>query len=109
MSSAKFVDGFSGKLAERWVGSLFTPAFVFWLGGGVAYVQKVGWACVEEFFRELPEPLLIGLGVLALLLVSASGFVVQQFEFSVLRLLEGYWPRWCRALSKWLVKRQRRK
>ena len=109
MSNAKFVEGFSGKLADRWVGSLFTPAFVFWLGGGLAYVQKVGWQCVVAFFAGLPEPLPIGLGVLALLVVSASGFVVQQFEFSVLRLLKGYWPRWCRPLIKRLARRQKRR
>ena len=109
MSNAKFVEGLSSNLANRWVGSLFTPAFVFWLGGGLAGLQQVGWKCVAEFFSELPEPLPIGIGVLALLVVSASGFVARQFEFAVLRLLEGYWPRWCRPLSKWLVKRQRQK
>ena len=109
MSNAKFVEGFSSNLANRWIGTLFTPAFVFWLGGGLALLQQVGWKCIEQFFTTLPEPLPIGLGVLALLVVSASGFVAQQFEFSVLRLLEGYWPRWCRPLSRRLVKRQKRK
>ena len=109
MSTAKFVEGFSGKLADRWVGSLFTPAFVFWLGGGLAYLQKVGWKSVATFFAGLPEPLPVGLGVLALLVVAASGFVVRQFEFSILRLLEGYWPRWWRPLTRRLVKRQKRK
>ncbi|MEN8444177.1 MAG: hypothetical protein ABG776_04090 [Cyanobacteria bacterium J06555_13] len=109
MSNAKFVEGFSSNLANRWIGTLFTPAFVFWLGGGLAVLQQVGWTCVAQFFTTLPEPLPIGLGVLALLVVSASGFVAQQFEFSVLRLLEGYWPRWCRPLSRRLVKRQKKK
>lgn len=109
MSSAKFVEGFSSNLANRWVGTLFTPAFVFWLGGGLAGLQQAGWKSVAAFFSKLPEPLPIGLGVLALLVVSASGFVAQQFEFAVLRLLEGYWPRWCRPLTRRLVKRQRRK
>lgn len=90
MSAAKFVEGFSSNLANQWVGSLFTPAFVFWLGGGLAGLQRVGWERVAELLRELPEPLPIGLGVLALLVVSSSGFVARQFEFSVLRLLEGY-------------------
>ncbi|MEO0885202.1 MAG: hypothetical protein AAFY54_04620 [Cyanobacteria bacterium J06648_10] len=108
MSNQKFVDGFSGKLASRWVGTLFTPAFVFWLGGGLAWLQRVGWKRVLDFFTALPEPLPVGLGVLALLVVSTSGFVAQQFEFSVLRLLEGYWPDWCQLLTKRLVKRQRR-
>ncbi|PZO09340.1 MAG: hypothetical protein DCF25_21830 [Leptolyngbya foveolarum] len=109
MSNAKFVEGFSSNLANRWVSTLFTPAFVFWLGGGLAGLQQIGWKRIAQFFSTLPEPLPIGLGVLALLVVSASGFMAQQFEFPVLRLLEGYWPRWCRPLSKRLVKQQKRK
>ncbi|WOD39901.1 hypothetical protein [Nodosilinea sp. E11] len=109
MTSAKFLEGFSGGLADRWLGALFTPAFVFWLGGGLTALQKFGWQAFEDFFINLPEPLPVGLGVLALLVVAASGFVAQQFEFTVIRLLEGYWPSWCRPLSRYLVKRQQRR
>ena len=42
MASAKFVEGVSGKLADRWVAALFTPAFIFWLGGGLAALQRFG-------------------------------------------------------------------
>ncbi len=109
MSNAKFVEGFSGSLANHWVSTLFTPAFVFWLGGGLAALERFGWKAFVDLFGTLPEPLPIGLSVLALLLVVASGFVAQQFEFSVLRLLEGYWPSWCRPLTRRLVKRQKRR
>jgi hypothetical protein len=110
MTSAKFLEGVSGGLADRWVGTLFTPAFVFWLGGGLAALQKVGWQAFEDFFTNLPEPLPIGLAVLALLVVAASGFVAQQFEFTVIRLLEGYWPGWCLpAVQRRLVRRQTRR
>lgn len=109
MTSAKLLEGFSGGLADRWLGTLFTPAFVFWLGGGLAALQKIDWQAFEAFFSSLPEPLPIGLGVLVLLVVAASGFVAQQFEFTVIRLLEGYWPTWCRPLSRYLVKRQKRR
>lgn len=110
MTSAKFLEGVSGKLADHWVGTLFTPAFVFWLGGGLAALQKYGWQAFEDFFTNLPEPLPISLAVLALLVVAASGFVAQQFEFTVIRLMEGYWPRWCLpALQRRLVRRQMRR
>ncbi|MEM9148863.1 MAG: hypothetical protein AAGB19_00105 [Cyanobacteria bacterium P01_F01_bin.3] len=109
MTSAKFLEGFSGGLADRWLGTLFTPAFVFWLGGGLATLQRFGWQAFEDFFTNLPEPMPIGLGVLALLVVAASGFVAQQFEFTVIRLLEGYWPSWCRPLSRYLIQRQKRR
>jgi hypothetical protein len=107
MSGAKLLEGFNSKLADRWVGAIFTPAFVFWLGGGLAALQNFGWIEVEKFFSHLSEPRLIGLGLLSLMVVAASGFVAQQFEFTVLRLLEGYWPSWCRILSKGLLRRQK--
>jgi hypothetical protein len=109
MASAKFLEGFSGNLADEWIKTLFTPAFVFWLGGGLAALQRWGWDAAVVEFQKLQEPLPLVLGVLVLLTVAASGFVVQQFDFTVLRLLEGYWPGWLTPLAGWLVKGQRRR
>jgi hypothetical protein len=109
MASAKFLEGFSGNLADEWIKTLFTPAFVFWLGGGLAALQRWGWDAAVVEFQKLQEPLPLVLGVLVLLTVAASGFVVQQFDFTVLRLLEGYWPGWLNPLAGWLVKGQRRR
>lgn len=41
--TAKVLEGFSGKLAEQWVATLLTPAFVFWAGGLAAHTQRIGW------------------------------------------------------------------
>jgi hypothetical protein len=109
MASAKFLEGFSGNLADEWIKTLFTPAFVFWLGGGLAALQRWGWDAAVVEFQKLQEPLPLVLGILVLLTVAASGFVVQQFDFTVLRLLEGYWPGWLNPLAGWLVKGQRRR
>jgi hypothetical protein len=109
MASAKFLEGFSGNLADEWIKTLFTPAFVFWLGGGLAALQRWGWDAAVVEFQKLREPLPLVLGILVLLTVAASGFVVQQFDFTVLRLLEGYWPGWLNPLAGWLVKGQRRR
>ena len=109
MASAKFLEGFSGNLADEWIKTLFTPAFVFWLGGGLAALQRHGWAAAVAEFQKLQEPLPLVLGILVLLTVAASGFVVQQFDFTVLRLLEGYWPGWLNPLANWLVQGQRRR
>ncbi len=108
MTTAKFLEGIGGGLADRWLATLFTPAFVFWLGGLAAALQTWGWQEIEAQFTQLVEPLQIAVLVLALLGVAASGYVVQQFDFTVLRLLEGYWPGWCRPLSQWLLKGQKR-
>jgi hypothetical protein len=109
MASAKFLEGFSGNLADEWIKTLFTPAFVFWLGGGLAALQQHGWNAAVAEFQKLQEPLPLVLGILVLLTVAASGFVVQQFDFTVLRLLEGYWPGWLNPLAGCLVKGQRRR
>jgi hypothetical protein len=109
MASAKFLEGFSGNLADEWIKTLFTPAFVFWLGGGLAALQRHGWDAAVAEFQKLQEPLPLVLGVLVLLTVAASGFVVQQFDFTVLRLLEGYWPVWCSWFSRRLIRRQKRR
>ncbi|MDA0268766.1 MAG: hypothetical protein O3A14_17850, partial [Cyanobacteria bacterium] len=109
MASAKFLEGFSGGLADEWIKTLFTPAFVFWLGGGLAALQRHGWDAAVAEFQKLQEPLPLMLGILVLLTVAASGFVVQQFDFTVLRLLEGYWPEWLNPLTNRLVQGQRRR
>ena len=109
MASTKFIEGVGGKLADRWVAALFTPAFVFWFGGGLAALQRLGWDKTFQRVADLenPQPLLVA--ALALLVVAASGFVAQQFEFTVVRLLEGYWPDWCRPLYRWGVRQQKQR
>ncbi len=103
--SAKFLEGVSGKLAEQWVATLLTPAFVFWAGGAAAALQRYGWTTLSSQFSQYPESLQIGLLVAALCLITASAFVVQRFDLPVLRWLEGYWPLWLRPLRHWLIRR----
>ena len=40
--TAKVMDSFGGKLAEQWVATLLTPAFIFWLGGFLTALQRLG-------------------------------------------------------------------
>lgn len=109
MTTAKFLEGFSGKLAERWVGALFTPAFIFWLGGGIVAIQRFGWVAFADFFGDLDDPLPAAITIFALLVVAVSGFVAQNFDFTTLQLLEGYWPGWCRPLSQRGLRRQKQR
>ncbi len=106
MQTTKFLDGLSGKLAERWVANLLTPAFVFWAGGFVAGILKFGWQDFYTALNQLSEPQQIALLIFSLLIVVTSAFVIERFDFGVLRLLEGYWPRWLRPLRRWLIKQQ---
>ncbi|MFM7427784.1 MAG: hypothetical protein ACKO7W_22755 [Elainella sp.] len=105
----KFLEGLGGKLAEQWAASLLTPAFVFWLGGLIAWIQKFGWNQLQQWLTSLGEPLQIAVLVGSLLPVAASAFVVQRFDLAVLRCFEGYWPEWMAPLKDRLVKRQRAK
>lgn len=98
MQSSKFLEGVGSKLAEQWFATVLTPAFVFWAGGLTTWVQRFGWKPLQEWFNQQSEPLQIALLVSTLLIVATSAVIIQRFEYSVLRALEGYWPRW----SRWL-------
>ena len=96
------------KLVERWVTTLFAPAFVFWLGGAGVILERYGWDKLEAWLTGLGEALQIGVLLIALLTVLASGAMVQRFDRSILRFFEGYWPTWSAPLRDRLLQRQRR-
>lgn len=104
--SAKFLESFGNKLAEQWVATLLTPAFVFWAGGAVAGLQRFGWKPASSWFSALAEPLQIALLVGFFCLIVASAFVIQRFDLPVLRFLEGYWHPWLRPLRRWLIAKE---
>jgi hypothetical protein len=105
--TAKVLEGFSGKLAEQWVATLLTPAFVFWAGGLAIYTHRIGWDSLTKWYSQYPEPLQIGILVIGLCLVAASAFVAQRFDTEVLRALEGYWYPGIRRFLQPLIKYQR--
>jgi hypothetical protein len=97
-----FWDAVAGKLADRWAASA-GPAVVFWTGGAVAWVfAGSGWtrvSDVSDWFSGQEVAAQIAAILAALVVVAASAIVVQRLTTPVLRLLEGYWPRWMRPLS----------
>lgn len=103
----KFLESLGGKLAERWIATLLTPAFVFWLGGLAAWVWRFGWSTLETGFAQQTEPMQIALIIVSLLVVVTSAFIVQQFERPVIKFIEGYWPSWMGFLRRRLIRRQR--
>jgi hypothetical protein len=104
--TAKVLEGFSGKLAEQWVATLLTPAFIFWAGGLATYTHRLGWDRLAKWYSQYPEPLQVGILVLSLCLIAASAFVAQRFDTEVLRALEGYWYPGLRRVLKPFVKYQ---
>jgi hypothetical protein len=59
--TAKVMESFGGKLAEQWVATLLTPAFIFWLGGFVTAIQRLGWNTLITRYTAYPEPLQIAI------------------------------------------------
>ncbi len=104
MMSTKFIEGFGGKLAEGWVARLLTPAFCFWMGGFCAWVQRFGFSTIKSQFNQLSEPIQLSTLTVALLVIALSAFIIQQLDLTILRFLEGYWPRWILPLV-WLRRR----
>lgn len=98
--TAKVMESFGGKLAEQWVATLLTPAFIFWLGGFLTAIQRWGWNTLVTRYTAYPEPLQIGILVGALCIVAASAFAVQRFDTPIIRLLEGYWFPWLRPVRQ---------
>jgi nitrate/nitrite transporter NarK len=93
----EFWKAVGGKLADRFA-AVSVPALVFWLGGLAAWIVHQGnLAAVTRRLAWLDRQ---GAGVqltvllTVLLAVAGSGIVVGELAAPVLRLLEGYWPRW---------------
>jgi hypothetical protein len=102
--SAKFLEGFGNKLAEQWVATILTPAFVFWAGGCIAAIQEYGWIAASKWFTPLPEVLQIASLFGILLAISLSAFIIQRLDRSVVRILEGYWHPLFKWLKNYLIK-----
>lgn len=88
----KFLESVGSKVAEQWIATLLTPAFIFWAGGAGAVIKHFSWATVFAWLTQQTEPVQIALLIAAFCTVTVSAFIVQRFELTVLRFLEGYWP-----------------
>jgi hypothetical protein len=104
----EFWKAVGGKLADRFA-AVSVPALVFWLGGLAAWIVHQGsLAAVTRPLAWLDRQ---GAGVqltvllTVLLAVAGSGVVVGELAAPVLRLLEGYWPRWADPLRLRLARR----
>jgi hypothetical protein len=97
---SKFLEGMTGKVAEQWVANLLTPAFVFWLGGLAACIYHFGWNPLKEWVLKQPQSFQVGLLILGLIVIVTSAAIVQRGDRMMLRVIEGYWPRWVKPLYR---------
>ena len=99
---AGFWSAVGGKLADRW-SAVAGPAVVFWAGGILAWIYAgSSWDRLSRITDWLNDQKVGGqvaalLG--ALVVVVGSALVVQRLTTPMLRLLEGYWPRWANRLT----------
>jgi hypothetical protein len=101
----KFWDQLASGVAERWVEQLLSPAILFWAGGFLAYVAAHDQGPLLAFLSRLDTPLQIALAAGGLVIVSGSAAALQGVQQDILRLLEGYWPRWLRRYRDDMVAR----
>ena len=104
----EFWKAVGGKLADRFA-AVAVPALVFWLGGLAAWtVHRGSLAAVTHQLGWLDRQgagVQVAVLVTVLLAVAGSGVVVGGLATPVLRLLEGYWPRWADPLRLRLARR----
>ena len=96
---SKFLEGLTGKVADQWVSTLLTPAFLFWSGGLIAYITHNDWATFSETILALSQPAQAGLLIASFILLVLSANLIQAFDSTTIRFLEGYWPHWMHPLQ----------
>ncbi|MEU4469438.1 hypothetical protein AB0G20_38090 [Streptomyces sp. NPDC024017] len=109
-------SGLGGKLGERWGPLLTSPALGFWTGGVLAWAgghggltgPESGWHALRHAWSlnmgGLSATAQALMAVLAVLVVAASARLGEALTLPVLRLLEGYWPRWTSPVRAVLVR-----
>lgn len=102
----KFLESLGDNLAKEWVAKVLTPACIFWFGGLLAWSSRFGSKELEQVLTQKSAALPIAQLIAGLLVVAVSAIALRQFELPVLRLLEGYWPRWMQPLRRRFVKQQ---
>ncbi|WP_159784183.1 hypothetical protein [Sodalinema gerasimenkoae] len=104
--SAKVFEGAISKVSERWLPNILGSPLLFWVGVFLLYIYSLenNW---QDFFQEFStyddskQLVIVGLALSAII---ASDFIVRQFEFPCLRILEGYWFAWTNPLRKRLIR-----
>lgn len=88
----KFWESLSENIAGEWLKYVFSPAFLFWAGGLTFYFSKRNWHIIWKIITGMQPFEQIVLIVIALVVLILSSIVMKNLRFTILRLLEGYWP-----------------
>lgn len=110
--SAKLLESAVGKVANSWLPNILGSPLLFWLGVFITWVYSLdgNWREFVGWFSQLPDTSQFIAITLAVSLMIASDFMVQQLERPILRFLEGYWPRWfLPPFQRWCIERINRR
>ena len=103
-------SGIRDKLAERGIGIVLTPAFVFWSGGLLAWAYSHGgmngFTALADWLVKRPVILQFLLIAAAILVISSSSVLIRPLIRPIIRILEGYWPGWLSPLRNALIARR---
>ncbi|OEJ61660.1 hypothetical protein BGM19_30245 [Streptomyces agglomeratus] len=115
----QFWSGLSGKLAERWLALLLSPALLFCVAGLVAWnwkrtepsISHDGWHAVTQHMGDRMQglPVIVQglLVVVPLIGVTLLAMAAQRLSVPLARLLSGHWPHQFDRLYAPLLARRR--
>jgi hypothetical protein len=103
---SKFWENTGEGLSERWLQQLLGPAFLFWGGGLLILVGKIGFYQVWDWLTTRDIPTQSAVLIVSILVITFSGRLMEQLRFNFMRFLEGYWGWPFRYLSTLATKVQ---
>lgn len=80
--------------ASTWLGLIRGPAVIFWFIGALAWWLAHPGVDVVRWLEQGNTATLIALVVITAALLIGSSILLIQVARPLLRLIEGYWPRW---------------
>ncbi len=107
----KFWESVGKGLGDKWIEALIHPGLLFWGVGLLAWVgqQADGWQALLNVWHglgSLEAQVTVLVALLLVLLASSAG--MRWAQWSLLRLMEGYWPGKVQTwAARWLQKKHR--
>jgi len=89
-----------GSFEKRWLIDVFGPALIFWGGGLWVWVRLLGVKDALNMWRGYAAEEQLFLGAAGLLLVFLTAILLDSFAGALLRVYEGYRPRWPRLARR---------
>jgi hypothetical protein len=106
----KLLEGVVGRLSERLVAAILSPAFSFLSVGLLAWLWAhgwvKGWASLTSWWTQRTTAEGLAAVVIGLLIVLLLGSLANALTTPVIRAMEGYWPPFLAPVAERLRSRQ---